>query len=187
MCDQILTKCINNLAALREMVDADEELAAAMPNEPRRDLNSAQWERSTVSGEALFEAINGKNASRIHDVMNHSHPDLGHYVHKFQYGPLFSLPSTYSDEPAVPWDINRLRTSIAAISALQAQGGVGLQTTSHVYGLLRARPHALECGGRGPDFLTTHDGVMWVLQTVNEVCRIVDGTPDAEREIPTKL
>ena len=169
------------------MVDADEELAAAMPNEPRRDLNGAQWEHSTVAGDDVFDNIYQKVATRVRDVMNHSHPDLGRYVLKFQYGPLFAPPPMYTGGSEPAWEVNRLRMSLVAISVLHAQGGVGPQVTSHVYGLLRARPFALERGGRGLDFLTTNEGAVWVLETINELCRVVDGTSDAEREVPSKL
>lgn len=159
------------------------------------------WERVTQAGYGLWDDVYGKKSEKLRQVLTHSHPDLGLYIIQQEYGPLFSPPPAYHDGMTMPpWEVHRLRTSLVAISALHAQGGVAPQVTSHIYGLLRAQKAMAHVQGperRGLDFLMTMDGAQWVIETVNEVrrciayvqiCRVVDGSEDAEREpAPARL
>lgn len=67
--------------------------------------------------------------------------------------------------------MNRLRTSLVAISALRAQGGVGPQVTSHVWGLLKAKDSIKpdDASKQGLEWLTTEEGALWVVRTVDGV------------------
>jgi len=197
-----LTQTINNLAALRAEVDADEELSAAMPTAARRyvvmpdasDIRPEMWERVTQAGNLLWDDIYAKQSHKLRHILAHSHPDLGFYIIQNEYGPLFAPPPAYHDGMAEPaWEIHRLRMSLVAIASLHAQGGVAPQVTSHIYGLLRAKDHIAHVQGlerQGLDFLTTEAGAQWVVELVNEVCemnltqicRVVEGTEDADRE-----
>lgn len=110
--------------------------------------------------------------------MGTSHPDLPVFIVESEYGPLFSSPATFS-LPSDPdahkvepsWDVNRLRTSLVAISALRAQGGVGPQVTSHVWGLLKAKDSikADDVHKKGLEWLSTEEGAEWVVRTVDGV------------------
>lgn len=115
------------------------------------------------------------------------------YIVGYEYGPLFVPPPLYHGQDAgsfAPWEVNRIRVSLTSIAALHAQGGVGPQVTSHIFGLLRARPsfaHLPADERRGLEFLASEDGAEWVLRTINEVCRIVDGAEEQDREeLPSK-
>lgn len=137
-----------------------------------RNLSPEQYDKAQAAGRALWDSIYQPKSQRLEEVLTRSHPDLGHFILQQEYGPLFSPPSSYLHEhaPAPAWEIGRVRTSLVAISALRAQGGVGPQVTSHVWGLLKARS-ATESGNTGLEFLTTQQGAQWTIETVDEVRR----------------
>lgn len=174
-------KAINNLAALRASVDADADLAAHMPTEPRRALSHEQLQRCFQAGSDLFDDIYAKQSQKLRGVLAHNHPDLGEYIVHYEYGPLFAPASQYHAAPEPTWEVNRVRMSLVAVASLHAQGGVAPQVVSHVYGLLRARPHIQ--ADAGLDFLTSEAGAIWAIETINDICRVVDGAEDAERQI----
>ncbi|WFD33234.1 protein S-acyltransferase [Malassezia cuniculi] len=166
-----IPKVINNLAALRAAVEEDRQVADALPTTPRRNLSPAQYDEARTAGRALWDSIYQPKAQRLESVLARSHPDLGHFILQQEYGPLFAPPSSYLPEhaPTPVWEVGRIRTSLVAIAALRAQGGVGPQVTSHVWGLLKARG-ASEAGAQsaGLDFLTTQEGAQWTIEIVNE-------------------
>ena len=184
-----IPKVINNLAALRRAVDEDADIAQQLPSTPRRDQSPTLYDRACAAGRALWESIYEPKAQRLESVLARSHPDLGYFILQHEYGPLFAPPSAYVPEQTPPaWEIGRVRTSLIAIAALRAQGGVGPQVTSHVWGLLKARGAVATDGGASAaslDFLTTQQGAQWTIELVDEICRIVDGAEDVEREAPT--
>lgn len=121
-------------------------------------------------------------------MLSHSHPDLGVYILQNEYGPLFAPPTMYKqiEEPA--WEVNRVRVSLMNMAALHAQGGVAPQVTSHTFGLLRSGPSFAHVQGperAGLDFLATLEGATWVIETVNDVAAVVEGTEDEDREPPS--
>lgn len=174
-------RAINNLAALRASVDADADLAAHMPTESRRALSPEQLQQSFRAGSDLFDDIYAKQSQKLRGVLAHHHPDLGEYIVHYEYGPLFAPASQFHRAPEPSWEVNRVRMSLLAVAALHAQGGVAPQVVSHVYGLLRARPHIQ--ADAGLVFLTSEAGAMWAIETINDICRVVDGAEDAERQV----
>ncbi|KAI3624542.1 hypothetical protein CBS14141_002970 [Malassezia furfur] len=181
-------KAINNLAALRAMVDEDAECAAAMPNEPRRDISPAEWDHVKNVGFMVWEDIYREKEKRLRDVLAHSHPDLGIYILQNEYGPLFAPPTMYKQIEEPTWEVNRVRVSLMNMAALHAQGGVAPQVTSHTFGLLRSGPSFAHVQGperAGLDFLTTLEGATWVIETVNDVAAVIEGAEDEDREPPS--
>lgn len=140
-------------------------------------------------GSNLFQDIYRDKTQKLLQVLAHSHPDLGLYIVQNEYGPLFAPPSMYRPRQEPSWEVNRIRVSLMNIAALHAQGGVGPQVTSHIYGLLRSKPSFEHIHGQeraGLDFLASTEGATWVLETVNRVAQVVDGTEDEDRELPEK-
>lgn len=91
------------------------------------------------------------------------------------YAPLLSDPFTSS--PTGGFKIGRILTSVVAIACLRAQQGVAPQLTSHVFGLKKA---LLEGGGaqgeemvQGQDWLTSDEGVTWVIESTDEISRVI--------------
>ncbi|WFD44040.1 hypothetical protein MPSI1_002705 [Malassezia psittaci] len=181
-------KSINNLAALRAMVDADSECAKEMPSEPRREINANEWDHVCDVGATLYKDIYQEKAERLRQVLSHSHPDLSVYILQNEYGPLFAPPPSYkgTDEPI--WEVNRVRVSLMNMAALHAQGGVAPQVTSHTFGLLRSKPSFQHVEGpqrQGLDFLSSIQGAEWVIHTVNDIASVLEGTEDEDRQTPS--
>lgn len=130
---------------------------------------------------SLWDDIYTPHSDKLLKILGTSHPDLPVFIVESEYGPLFSSPASFalpSDPEAAKkepsWDVNRLRTSLVAISALRAQGGVGPQVTSHVWGLLKAKDSIQpnDASKQGLEWLTTEEGALWVVRTVDGVSRV---------------
>jgi len=75
-------------------------------------------------------------------------------------------------------NLSRALGSVVAIACLRAEGGVGPQLTSHVFGLLKARH--VQNRNEEDKWLSSDEGTGWVIRTVDS---ILDGvTSDLESE-----
>lgn len=127
---------------------------------------------------ALWDDIYTPHSEKLLKILGTSHPDLPVFIVESEYGPLFSSPASFSlpidsaaEKTEPSWEVNRLRTSLVAISALRAQGGVGPQVTSHVWGLMKAKDsiEAKDIHHKGLQWLCTEEGAEWVVKTVDGV------------------
>ena len=177
---------INNLAAIRSMVEEDAELTKALPTEPRRRITKEMLEKTQSAAYELWDDIYQPHSKKLLQILAKSHPDLPVFIVESEYGPLFQSPSTFHSSASAQkdpeWEVNRLRTSLVAISALRAQGGVGPQVTSHVWGLLKAAPSISETDPhrKGLQWLTSQEGAEWALRKVDEICATVEGAEQDE-------
>lgn len=90
------------------------------------------------------------------------------HIVNHEYGALFA------DPPRAGPNVGRVLTSLAAVSCLRAQTGVGPQVTSHVFGLRKAfgdgsASAAGEVPVEGGEWLATDEGSMWVLKSVDAI------------------
>ncbi|KAE8256329.1 hypothetical protein A4X13_0g2714 [Tilletia indica] len=181
-----IPKVINNLGALRSVVEEhDPELAKALPTSARRHIVPDQVDGVHKAANELWDDIYAPHSAKLVKILAKSHPDLPVFIIEGEYGPLFAPPPTYTKGADTPvWEIDRLRTSLVAISALRAQGGVGPQVTSHIWGLLKAAKsvQAGEEGEKGRRWLTTEEGSEWVVRTVDRICELVE-TAAAEEAV----
>ncbi|CAO1629585.1 unnamed protein product [Sympodiomycopsis kandeliae] len=179
-----IPKVINNLAALRKAVDEDEELSKALPTEPRRKLTGADIDSVQKAAKDMWDDIYQPHHDKLIKILGHSNPDLPVFILDGEYGPLFSPPHTFKKTAEIPtWEVNRLRTSLIAISALRAQGGVGPQVTSHVWGLMKAESSIdpNDPNAQGLKWLTSEEGAVWTVESVNELSSVVEGEAQQER------
>ncbi|KAN0064028.1 hypothetical protein ACQY0O_003634 [Thecaphora frezii] len=185
-----IPKVINNLAALRKAVEEDADLVKALPTETRRHITPDRLPSVHKAAYSLWDDIYTPHSSKLLKILGASHPDLPVFIVESEYGPLFAPPSTYSlpgdpphlaDHPA--WEVNRLRTSLVAIAALRAQGGVGPQVTSHVWGLLKAKDSIAdkEPNRKGLEWLATEEGALWVVKAVDGLCQAIEGAEELEQ------
>ncbi|SPC67174.1 related to conserved mitochondrial protein [Ustilago sp. UG-2017b] len=184
-----IPKVINNLAALRKAVEEDLELVGSLPTQPRRQIKSDRLDAVHKAAYSLWDDIYTPHSDKLLKILGTSHPDLPVFIVESEYGPLFSSPASFAlpsdpdsakKEPV--WDVNRLRTSLVAISALRAQGGVGPQVTSHVWGLLKAKDSIKpdDASKQGLEWLTTEEGALWVVRTVDGICEAIEGAEEFE-------
>lgn len=178
-----IPKVINNLAALRSVIDKgttsdDEALAKALSEtQPRRkiaaDDGGETLKRVQKAAYELWDDIYQPHSDKLLKILGHSHPDLPVFIVDGEYGPLFSMPHSFqanlSEAPS--WEVNRLRTSLVAIAALRAQGGVGPQVTSHVWGLLKAKDSIAsnDANRAGLEWLCSEQGSLWAVKAVDGV------------------
>ena len=124
-------------------------------------------------GKELWNSIYAPFEDKLYDKLGVAHPDLPVVILNSHYGPLLSDPSE-----GLAYSLGRIGTSLVAIACLRAQGGVGPQVLSHVFGLRKG----LEDGTWKNDvdgeeeevvrWLASDEGGEWVLRAVDD---IVDG------------
>ena len=68
-------------------------------------------------------------------------------------------------------NLSRAQGSVVGIACLRAEGRVGPQLTSHVFGLLKARD--VEGLSEEDYWLATDEGTEWVIRTVDEILDVV--------------
>jgi hypothetical protein len=143
----------------------------------------------TSSAYALWDDIYQPHSQKLLGILGKSHPDLPVFIVESEYGPLFQMPSAFrpsSSQKDPEWEVNRLRTSLVAIAALRAQGGVGPQVTSHVWGLMKAEPSIASSDARkqGLQWLTSQDGAEWAIKTVDSICAAIEGAKPEDLQEP---
>ena len=90
--------------------------------------------------------------------------------------PILAGTGTSTDERG---NLSRVMTSVVGSACLRAEGGVGPQLTSHVFGLLKGRA----AQGQGYEineedrWLATDEGTEWVINTVDSILDVVAPTP----------
>lgn len=80
-------------------------------------------------------------------------------------------------------NLSRALGSVVGIACLRAEGGVGPQLISHVFGLLKARD---EDGLSDEDYwLASDEGTEWVIRTVDQILDVVK--PESGQHVAAKL
>lgn len=125
----------------------------------------------------LWDDIYTPHSDKLRAILGQSHPDLPVFIVESEYGPLFAPPHTFSSAPEPAWEVNRLRTSLVAIAGLRAQGGVGPQVTSHVWGLLKSSKSIApgDDNRQGLQWLASEEGALWAVRVVDSLCQAVEG------------
>jgi hypothetical protein len=80
-------------------------------------------------------------------------------------------------------NLSRTLGSVVGTACLRAEGRVGPQLTSHVFGLLKARKEDLLC--EEDRWLSSDEGAEWVIRTVDTLLDSL--TPEADDEVKVKL
>jgi len=129
-------------------------------------------------GRRLWNSVYEPHADKLHAKLHSYHPDFIAFIIQ-SYGALFApLPGQN-----VQGNLSRTLGSVAAAACLRAEGGVGPQLTSHIYGLLKARYE--EEQSVEDKWLSSEEGAEWVLRTVDSVLDVVK--PDVDYASRAKL
>lgn len=134
-----------------------------------REGLQSEPERGSLSrkeGIALWNDIYGQHSETLIEKLSSFHPDMAEYILDAHYGPLLTDPPAREGQ----FRLGRILTSVIAIAALRALTGVGLQVTSHVYGLKKAK---LEGKLEGEEWLTSDEGCMWILRTADDIVNTI--------------
>ncbi|KAG8943022.1 hypothetical protein FRC00_011423 [Tulasnella sp. 408] len=172
-----IPKVINTLGALRESLDSDVKAELDASQLPRREVSSQKATRER--GAALFEAIYNPHSEKLLSKLG--------FIIEHAYGGVLSNPSPEpNSSPSFDTPlISRTLTSALAVACLRAQGGVGPQLTSHIFGLLKAHHE----GNQTPieQWISTEEGAEWVLGTVDQLCDVVRESGDSTLQDSARL
>jgi len=185
-------RVILSLAALHEALDDD--VKHALRTNSKRTASSGDIESIVTRGKDLWKSIYTPHADKLHDKLGSYHPDFIAFITQ-SYGTVLSpLPGqtkSYKDTSSLEdrdqGNLSRAMGSVVGIASLRAEGGVGPQLTSHVFGLLKARDADNYILSEEDKWLASDEGTEWVIRIVDEVLDGVSTEGEGARQIKGKL
>jgi len=182
-------RVILSLTALHEALD--DEVKNALRTHSRRTATSENIESTIKRGKALWNSIYTPHADKLHDKLGSYHPDFISFIIQSYGSVLAPLPGelrSFSDasclEDPDQGNLSRVLGSVAGIATLRAEGRVGPQLTSHVFGLLKAR--YIENQSEEDKWLSSDEGAEWVIRTVDDIMDVVSSDLQ-EAQVTVKL
>ncbi|KII95343.1 hypothetical protein PLICRDRAFT_34189 [Plicaturopsis crispa FD-325 SS-3] len=170
-------RAILSLAALREAYEDDVKASLRTVVEPRRAATPDNIEAVIERGKALWANIYEPHAVKLHDKLGSYHPDFIAFI-IFSYGAVLSpLPGGYGEQG----NLSRTLGSVVGTACLRAEGGVGPQLISHVFGLLKAR--AVENQSDEDMWLASDEGTEWVIRTVDNILDALGSEGDGQARV----
>ncbi|KAI0356642.1 hypothetical protein OH77DRAFT_1400444 [Trametes cingulata] len=158
-------RTILSLANLHETIEDD--VRNGLRKTSVRTVNTENVSEIVARGEALWSSIYEPHAEKLRYKLGSYHPDFIEFIIQ-AYGTVLS-PLPGGD--AVQGNLSRALGSIVGTACLRAEGGVGPQLTSHVFGLLKARNVP---GLSEEDYwLASDEGTEWVVRTVDAILDVV--------------
>ncbi|GAA5823210.1 hypothetical protein JCM11251_007525 [Rhodosporidiobolus azoricus] len=185
-----IPRAINNLGALRAHLDPS--IAAQLPTAPTREPTPASLSTISTSAHSLWTSIYAPHDEKLLSKLALSHPDLPVHILNSHYGPLLADPPASTPFPPEGGaKVGRVLTSVVAVACLRAQGGVGPQVTSHIFGLRKAGEEKVEAGSEedleGREWLTSEEGATWVVEQVDRIVEAVTGGKGPTHGMRAKL
>ncbi|GAA6060253.1 hypothetical protein JCM10212_003493 [Sporobolomyces blumeae] len=188
-----IPRAINSLGALRAHLEP--EVADLLSTKPTREQSPETVEGVLSSAHALWTSIYAPHDAKLLRKLAESHPDLPVHILASHYGPLLADP--FAVAPRGHAKLGRVLTSVVAIACLRAQGGVGPQVTSHVFGLRKSfegnGPGSAQSEDEterveGGEWLASEEGCTWVLEQVDRIVEeVVRGGPRSTFATRAKL
>ncbi|PPQ77339.1 hypothetical protein CVT25_010921 [Psilocybe cyanescens] len=185
-----VSQVILTLSALHEALDDD--VKHALRTNSKRTAASDNIESIVTRGKGLWNSIYAPHADKLHDKLGSYHPDFISFIIQCYGAVLSPLPGQtrgYADisgaEDLDQGNLSRALGSVVGIATLRAEGGVGPQLTSHVFGLLKAR--SIENQSEEDKWLSSDEGTEWVIRTVDEVLDGVSAEDQDQRQVKAKL
>ncbi|BGP18617.1 hypothetical protein JCM10213_006173 [Rhodosporidiobolus nylandii] len=168
-----IPRAINNLGALRAHLP--EEVASQLSAAPTRQPTPSSLPSTLSRGTALWSSIYQPHHTKLISKLSASHPDLPIHILSSHYSMLLADP--FTSAPPGHAKVGRILTSVVAIACLRAQGGVGPQVTSHIFGLLKAAEDGSAQGEEeeveGAGWLTSEEGARWVVEQTDRIVEAV--------------
>ncbi|KAJ9145416.1 Dol-P-Man [Pleurostoma richardsiae] len=168
-----IPRSINVLGAFRASLP--DPVGSRLETRPSRGVDASNIGAVNARGRGLWDSVYTPFEAKLVDRLAHSHPDLPVHILGSHYGPLLSDPE---GERGGLERVGRVLTSVVAIACLRAQGGVGPQVLSHVFGLHKAVEqgfHEREAGVEGAEWLAGDEGSEWLLRKTDEVVEAIGG------------
>ncbi|KAF9649637.1 hypothetical protein BDM02DRAFT_3094393 [Thelephora ganbajun] len=178
------------ILSLAEFADALEDdvkerlpktLNSVKDHDPREITRTEDMDTIVARGRILWNSIYEPYEVKLHDKLSSYHPDFMSFIIQ-AYGSVLSPFSVISTSTNEHGNLSRVMTSIVGSACLRAEGGVGPQLTSHVFGLLKGR--AAESQGYEMNeedrWLVTDEGTEWVINTVDSILGVVAPAPSQQ-------
>jgi len=183
-------RVILSLTALHEALE--DEVKHALRSHSRRTADSDNITSIVTKGMTLWKSIYQPHADKLYDKLGSYHPDFISFIIQ-SYGsvlsPLSGGTKAYSDTSSLEdldqGNLSRALGSVVGIASLRAEGGVGPQLTSHIFGLLKARN--TENQTEEDKWLSSDEGTEWVLRTVDEILDGVSSEELLDQHVKVKL
>ncbi|KAF8268301.1 hypothetical protein EI94DRAFT_1771663 [Lactarius quietus] len=158
-------RTINSLAGLADALEKD--VKAGLRTDSRRNATPENIDAIVANGMALWNSIYEPHAVKLYEKLGSYHPDLISFIIQ-SYGSVLSpLPGGAHEQG----NLSRALGSVVGVACLRAEGRVGPQLTSHVFGLLKAR--ATEGLSEEDRWLASDEGAEWVIRTVDTLLDVV--------------
>ncbi|KAI9510413.1 hypothetical protein F5148DRAFT_1335873 [Russula earlei] len=144
----------------------EDDVKAELRTDSRRTANLENVDAILARGTALWNSIYEPHAIKLHDKLASYHPDLISFIIQCYGSVLAPLPG--ADEQG---NLSRALGSVVGVACLRAEGRVGPQLTSHVFGLLKAR--TTEGLSEEDRWLASEEGAEWVIRSVDKLLDVV--------------
>ncbi|EJF62973.1 hypothetical protein DICSQDRAFT_83777 [Dichomitus squalens LYAD-421 SS1] len=168
-------RTILSLANLHEAIEDDVKAGLRKAPSPKRAATPENVETIVARGRGLWATIYEPHAEKLYNKLGGYHPDFIEFIIQAYGTVLAPLPGGDAEQG----NLSRALGSVVGTACLRAEGGVGPQLVSHVFGLLKAR-HVQ--GLSAEDYwLASDEGTEWVVRTVDSILDVVkpelgDGT-----------
>ncbi|KAI0079657.1 hypothetical protein K474DRAFT_1683052 [Panus rudis PR-1116 ss-1] len=168
-------RTILSLAGLN--VSLEDDVKARLRKESIRIPDAQNIDEIQERGRALWANIYRPHAEKLYKKLGSYHPDFIEFIIQAYGTVLAPLPGGSN----VQGNLSRALGSVVGVACLRAEGGVGPQLTSHVFGLLKAR----DVDGMSEEdyWLASDEGTEWVIRTVDAILDVVKpelGRPAAQ-------
>ncbi|CCM01697.1 uncharacterized protein FIBRA_03761 [Fibroporia radiculosa] len=127
-------------------------------------------------GQALWDSIYQPHAVKLYNKLGGYHPDFIVFIIQAYGAVLSPMPGGDSEQG----NLSRALGSVVGTACLRAEGRVGPQLVSHVFGLLKARN--VEGLSEEDYWLATDEGTEWVIRTVDSILDVVKVEEGAESQ-----
>lgn len=169
-------RVIISLTALHEALEDD--VKSSLRKESHRTATPGNVEAILHRGRGLWDELYDPHSAKLHAKLGSLHPDFIEFIIQAYGSVLAPLPPDSTGNP-VQGNLSRALGSVVGSACLRAEGGVGAQQTSHVFGLLKARG-VLQNQSNEDAWLSSDEGTEWVIRTIDEILDVVeDGTPSS--------
>jgi len=145
----------------------EDDVKSGLRKESVRIATPENVEAIKARGQALWDSIYQPHAVKLYNKLGGYHPDFIVFIIQAYGAVLAPLP----ESDGVQGNISRALGSIVGTACLRAEGRVGPQLTSHVFGLLKAR--YVEGLSEEDYWLATDEGTEWVIRTVDAILDVV--------------
>ncbi|KAI0346749.1 hypothetical protein BDW22DRAFT_1350999 [Trametopsis cervina] len=170
-------RTILSLAGLMDALEDD--VKSGLRTVSKRSATPENIDEIVSRGKGLWSSIYTPHAEKLHDKLGSYHPDFIAFIIQAYGTVLAPLPGGTSEQG----NISRALGSVVGTACLRAEGGVGPQLISHVFGLLKARD--VEGLDQEDYWLASDEGTEWVIRTVDAILDVVK--PEEAQPVGAKL